>query len=340
MRPQITKHDDNTTFTVDGDFQARQYFEKYGTDLSGYAGANLSQRLSERTTATASAGFRTSRTAMRDVLHLRGDPAATNNPDLVLIDPGLIGTRLRTEIVQASAGLTYVASQRSSWTLGANYAQSWTDSATASDYRYLGGRIGYSHVLSEHTSLIASVDVGSSNYLKTNAGDGFTVSPQVGVSTRLSPTVTLSTQGGVTFASVTQPDGSKRHFTSLAGSFRLCKAGANDSYCLNASRAAQPTVFGGLRSLTRIALDYTRTLNRRDSFTVTGDYTRNDGFKGSGVPDQPNYFGGQASFNRKFNDRFYGFVTAGVEKATNSIISRPANLFGSIGVRYVFGDLR
>ena len=341
IRPHFGMQTDMASISVNGDLRADHYFSKYGTELSANLGADMSRRLSDRTTVTAAAAFRTSRSVARDQFLLRGDAAAISTaPDLIVIDPSLIGMRIRSTSIQGTVGLMHISGPRSSWSLGANYAQSWTDTASARDYRYAGGRIGYARTLSAHTKLTASVDVGASNYLGTKVGDGTSISPQVGFATQLGPKMSLSAQGGATIARVNQPAGSARTFTAFSGSFRLCKTGDKDRYCLNGSRAAVPTVLGGLRPVSRFSVDYGRTLSEKASLSFSADYNRSGNFGGAGVTRVPDYIGARGTYSRNFERRLQGFVTGGVERATKVIPRRPTNFFGSIGLRFVIGDLR
>ena len=339
--PKIAIVTATSTLALHGTARVQQYTSRYGTEVSGGAAADYVQHLSDHTTLNAAVGYHTSLSGVRDQLSLRIDPTDTTTPpDLVLIDPSLIGQRLRNQSLNASAGLSFMTSARDTLSLSSGYNQSWVKGTAGNDFRFITGQANFSHVLSAHSSVNASVSYGSSHYFNTASGDSTTISPQVGISTVLGARMMLLLQGGATFVRINQGNGTKRNVTAFSGQVNLCRHGEYDDFCLAASRAAQPTLFGGMRNLTRLSFDYSRKLSERNRLSLQADYSRGDGSYLPSSTSLASLVGGSASFSRQFNRRFSGFVTAGAQKAYDTNTQRPVNAFGRIGLRYLFGDDR
>ncbi len=341
VQPMLVTQTATSRLKIEALARNNSYIEDYGSDLAGSVAVNYQKQASERLSLRVSADFLSSRTALRDRLAQRFDPTDPNAPPQgPLADPSLIGTRLRTDTLRGGGGLTYQPSALDSVTIDASYGLSWTDDRPSSNYRYANGSITYARTLSPRTSLNATVTASTTTYPNAVTGDGYTIAPSVGLSTQLSQSYVLSVSAGATFVHTDIAGGLSENSTSFSGALSLCRERLRSKLCVAASRAVQPTLVGGLSTLTAVSLDYSVRMGAKNNLSITADYTRTDQTALIGSPDLPHYFGGDARFSREFSPRLRGFVTAGVDKAVNSAIERPADVHGGIGIQWIFGSLR
>lgn len=343
LRPSVTLAGPRSSLSFDGNIRVDRYLQDYGTDVSGVAAARYSRQFSSQTGARANLSFRSSSSVLRDQLLRRDnliDPTPPPPLDPIVPDPTLVGLRARTNVLNASAGVTHRTGMRSLWTLDGGYQQSWVRSGSGVDFNYINGQFGYSHQLSSVTSLNASVRAGSSDYAGRRTGDAVIITPQVGISTSLGPRWTVSLQGGMALARIDQDIGPKLKRTDLSGSLRLCNRGEYQVFCLSGARATQPTLDGVVRAVTSVAFDYQRQLNEHDSLGFVVQYNRTDGGREPGTSQTPHYTSAGADYSRQFDRRLQGFVSAGVDKALRSTPTRPANFRARLGIRYVIGRLQ
>lgn len=330
-----------STLTVRGDVQIDQYLKDYGSDVSASAGATYATQLSSRVSAQAQASFTSSRTLLRDYLRFTNDPALIDPPIVIGPDPSLDGTRTRKSVLDASVGLSFTPSGRDTWTVSGGFQKSWVDRPGAFDFSFVNGLIGYNRVISDRVTLNGALQVGSSNYIDRDRGDGVIISPQVGATVKLNSVLTVTAMGGMSFQKITTDPGVKQSSTQLTGTLQVCHESERQSVCLSGTRAVQPTYIGVVHSISRVMVDYSRRVSRRGdvafhaSFVTSG----NRGLENTPVASLQ-YFNAGGTYTLRVNRRLQGFVSAGADKALRSTFDRPTNYYFRAGLRFVFGSLQ
>jgi hypothetical protein len=338
IEPWLTMSDDVSSVSLHGSASLRQYAKSVnGTDVSGSAGLAATHRLSENFRLSGGFNYITSRNGINQGFRVVGPNDPEPPPTTPLPDTSLAGTRTRTQSVSANFG---VSGRLSAFdTIGADITESHSSYSLrqGQNFNYLNAGLNYARLLSERTSLTASVRYGKSDYIHTRIGDGTIVTPQVGIQTTLSPYITLTASLGASFTNTTGPTGIRRKFTSFSGEARLCRKLEWAAMCLAAARSAQPTGLGSIQAVTSATLSYDTRLSRRDNLSLNLAFNSNDErARIVTVADTSKYYSAGATWSRTLGQRLSLYVSPNYARITRT--SRSYNSFRlSAGLRYRFG---
>jgi hypothetical protein len=346
IAPFVRLEGGSSSLTLHSNLRVDQYLKEYGTDFAADVGANLEKRFSDKTSVRASGSFRSSRTTLRDILLVRDTPSVNGGltPGIVA-DPTLLGRNRRNNIWQGSLGITTQPSRRDILTADFSINQLNSASQPEQDYRYLTLQSSLSHRLSSRTSLQLSVTGGKSEYFRQRSGNGYTLTPMVGVTTRLNSSFTLTALAGTTFSSIDRGDGTKVKKTTWAVQGSLCNQNERDRFCLSGVRNVQPTAVGGVRTIVSASLDYSRKLDEKNTISTAVSYSNS----GSGVlpnsvsgnVDGPTrYIIASSTLTHRFHRRFFGFFTPSLEHVKNNNLSPRLDYQVNFGLRYIIGEIR
>ena len=305
VAPSIEIIDDRTQATISGNVGFTQYLGDLG-DLSAYRVQGLIQhRATDRLSLTARVGFDSSILGARgfndpvrvlpfapavDAVPGTGTtagtpttplPAAppllfgTNNPALGLgstivnSDLGLLGVRQRRNLANASFGLDYRVSARSSFSAEANFSKGSFPGAAiiTQGFTTYGATIEYRRAVSERTTIGVGLAVSRINYAQSPATSIY--SPRVSISQRLSGGFSLNASAGV--AIVRQANTST---TSPFVDASLCRARVRSSLCLAASYAPSTTGIGSVRNQLGVSANYSYRLAERSSLSASVGYSQ------------------------------------------------------------------
>jgi hypothetical protein len=345
--PSIFYEDDTTTFTLQGRVSVDQYFDRYGTDESVALRANGRHRLDERTSLLASSSFTSSRSVSRHVFGLgQLDPGGVGPgefPEQPIIDPTLGGLGGRTTSLRASTSLERLLSPTSSVQAGASVGLTRINQAIGEDYRDAAITLGYSKRLSERSVALVNGEVSLVDYLNQPVGDGRLVTIMAGLERRLSDSVSVSGQAGVTAVWTDLPGGDSDQRLSFAASLDLCRQNARTSLCATGSRRARPTLAGGISNVTALALSYGRSIGVRGHASLSGSYGRSTRNFAPGNPlasQGSEVLGIAASYDHELNTRMSAYIAPSFSSASNRGLARRENYQVMLGIRYRLGRVR
>ncbi|MGB5076789.1 MAG: hypothetical protein WBO17_04855, partial [Sphingorhabdus sp.] len=250
--PAVYWEDESSTVIVDGSLRLAQYTNRYGTDLGGRVGVQGNQKLDERTSMFARAGYQSTRSSIRDSFFQNTsaplDPESF--PQVALTDVTIAGSRVRVKTLDASAGVDYALSPVDQIGFSADTSYSKFGGASGTDYRTGLGRLQYGRRLSERTVFTASVEAGVADYIGQAIGDAKIISPTIGIESKLSERLRWTASVGISYASIDADNNITRNNVYLAGEFSICDAGLQSTFCGSLSRSAQPTALGGISAVT------------------------------------------------------------------------------------------
>ncbi len=348
FRPFVDLITPSSSTRITGDVSRTEYARLYDghTDFGGMLVTQA--RPSAQTTLSGNAGF-TSRVvnALNPIYSVI--LPGPENPDLpIIIDPATGGTfAQRTKMLNGGLQLHQRVSARDAITLQVNGAllrygrQNVAGTYPQSDYDMFGGGIGYQRSISANTAIGMSVNASRTKYKTGGFGTSTTVSPALTLQTKLSPTVTLSADAGVTFSDMDLAGGGSRKTTSLSGSVNVCKQrGERSTFCLSGARTVSPSGFAGMSRQTSLGASYSYALDPRSQLTVSGSYARQSSMRG--ISNTGTYDYGQATvgYSRQITRRLSAVASVGYADSFNTSIARKANFYGNVGLRYRIGDIR
>ena len=332
---------------ISGDVSRTEYSRLYDgqTDFGGFLVTQL--RAGPRTSLSGNASYSSRVVNALNPLY-NPIPPGSEDPNLpTIVDPSTGGTfARRTRMLNGGLQLVQQVSARDSLTFQANGAmmrygkQGANPLLPQSDYDMFGGGIGYQRSISATTAIGASVNASRTHYKTSGFGNTTTISPALTLQTKLSPTVTLSADAGVTFADTDLAGGSHKS-TSPSGNISICKQrGERSSFCLTGAHSVSPSGFAGMSRQTSIGASYSYALDPRSQLTASASYARQSGIKG--VSNTGTYDYGQASlgYSRQVSRRLSAVASVSYADSFNSITARKANFYGSVGLRYRIGDIR
>ncbi|QTD56249.1 hypothetical protein [Parasphingorhabdus cellanae] len=339
VAPRLRITDAATTFNLRGFARIEEYERNFRTNNSFGVNGSVEHGLSERTELRGSLGYRGSIVGVNDAFFNPPDVIDDNFLPVVADDIALNGLNQRRHTFQAGVGISHSFSELDSINadLGAT-AIRFADSVVQDEFNAFNQNIGYSRVLSDRTSVGASVGFSQVNYLGQRTGDSSIITPSVNISHQISQDFTITASAGVSFARSKNILGTTKS-SDLAASFNLCRDNENNKLCIGASRQTLPTSFDGVRSQTAFNIGYSQQLNRDDSISLNGSYSRSSNSV-LGVSNDLDYLRSSVTFNHKFRERFTGFVSFGYSDSYQDGINRKANTQVGIGIRLTFGNNR
>ncbi|SIN60470.1 hypothetical protein SAMN02745824_0672 [Parasphingorhabdus marina DSM 22363] len=340
--PRLVLTEDVTTFDLRGLARIEEFDEDLRTNTAYGLSASVAHSLSERTQLRAQAGFDGSIVGVNSGFFNPPDVINENFLPPVADDIGLNGTNQRRTSFQGGVGISHNISEVDSISLDVSAtAVRFGDSVIQDEYNFFTQNVGYSRVLSETTSIGASVGLSQVNYLNQDQGDSNIISPSITFDQQIGPDFELSGAVGVSFARVDNGPLGKTNSTDFSGSFTLCRQGQTNNFCLSGSRQTLPSAFDGVRSQTSVGLGYTQKLSRKNDLSINAGYSRssNPVLGPTQIATETlEYVRGSATFNHRFQDRITGFISVGYSDTYQRSISREANTQASIGIRVRFGN--
>lgn len=365
VEPSIVSTTERTTFRLSGAFRFDQYNNNINNNESVLLTANGSTRLDERTSLSAGARFQSSQAAslynilsgpigvgvdggigVLPTLPITGPlpgPVVGDLPLFPDVDPTIAGRRLRVTSTTFDASVQRQLSPQDGLTFGILAQDSQTDGDVGFDYRRVGLQAGYVRQLTERTAARANVNVTKYDLHNQQAGDAISITPLVGLSQRLNERLSWTGQVGIAYTRIDDALGGSDSNVGFAANFNLCNQGVRDSLCVSAARDAAPTTFRGLTTSTTLAVQYSRQLSQYDLLTGVASYRRSEQLSDA-ITQQAGtdeLVAAGLRYRRQFSDRFSGFVDASYSKVFSDIlIDNRDNIRGSIGLSYVFGEIR
>ncbi|MEP2102419.1 MAG: hypothetical protein ABJP02_13025 [Parasphingorhabdus sp.] len=339
VAPRLRITEAATTFNLRGFARIEEYERDFRTNNSFGVNGSVEHGLSERTQLRGRLGYRGSIVGVNDAFFNPPDVIDDNFLPTIADDIALNGLNQRRHSFQGGLGLSHSFSELDSISVDAGAtAIRFADSAVQDEFNSFNQNIGYSRVLSDRTSVGASLGFSQVNYLGQRTGDSSIITPSLNISHQISEDFTISASAGVSFARSKNILGTTKT-SDLAASFDICREIDNNSLCFGASRQTLPTSFDGVRSQTSFNLGYSQKLNRDDSISLNGSYSRSSNSV-VGVSEDFDYLRTSVTFNHKFRERFTGFVSFGYSDSYQDAINRKANTQVSIGIRLTFGNNR
>ena len=271
--PSLTWVTEKGSVVLSGTYDRTEYLRNYA-GVSGYGGGlDVKQKLSPTLDVFGALRY-DSRIIGQNDLSLAGAPGTLpiDNTDV-----NLIGTRQRSNTLQASAGYNWQVSPRD--TITGNAAATLTrypNRAPGSDSDNYGGTIGYQRAISEKTKVGVSGTVYHISY-DTPGLDTLVMQPNVTFSTQFSEAWSFDASLGISFTDLKQPGpGNDQRNTGWAGTADLCHRGRLNNFCFSASRQVSASGFGGTVTRDQLAFNMHQQLTERLGFNGSGSFAQSD----------------------------------------------------------------
>lgn len=339
--PRVTVEGATTTFRLRGSGRVDRYLDTYGTDTSGTLEAAYDLRFSERTVVTVSASGATTRGGVQDLFR----PGAADGDELPVepvTDVSITGARLRQYSFGGNVRIASRVSARGTVNMGAGARFSRADGIQNADFRQVTADAGYSHILDDRTSIGARLAFSDIDYSGTQVGDGDVLSPAVTATVRLSSTLSASGTLGVSVARITRtPATSRVRTTAFAAGVSLCRRRERSGLCLTGNRDIQPTVLGGVSTVTSVSVNWDLRLSPRDSISASGRYGRTDPPRLPAVQfglGKNEVIGVTGVYSRRLSERLFLTAAPGYNKANGNGQRREANYQMMLGIRLRLGS--
>jgi opacity protein-like surface antigen len=263
--------------------------------------------------------------------------------DLPAPDITAAGRRSRVTSLSSGASLDHALSARDSLSLGITAGITRSEDRLGGDYQTAGGSAFFRRMISERTGMFASLRGGLADYRNSTQGDGFFLTPMLGLDYRLSDRLSVNVSAGVSFTSVENGIGGRVRKTNVAGELALCRRETNGSICAAVSRRAQPTLYGGITTATNANVIYTRNLSDRDQLSFGGGFGRSEG----GISTRSNVAGRPrelvstfVDYRHELSDRLSGFITPRYERIFDRTAEDRHNFAIIAGITYRIGSVR
>lgn len=343
--PKVYWQDETTSVVVEASVRMTQYLRRYGNDLSGRVGATATRQLNSRTSFTATAGYLSSRSTLRDFF-LGGINAPLNPvefPDANFTDVTIAGQRQRIETLDASLGLNHVLSEDETINVFGATSYSRLGGASQPDYRTASIGAGYGRRLSERTTINAGLTGTLADYIGTRNGDARILGSKIGIDNKINERVNWTGNIGVSVASVDDTLGKAQTKTYLTGSFSICDKGVKSALCGSFSRSAEPTALGGVLAVTNVAAVFDQTLSQTTRLSLSARFGQTSQNSASApLPNARNIqiYGASGTYSRDISDRLAFVVTPSVTREVEKQFGNQTNYAVTVGVRLRLGKLR
>lgn len=353
VRPWVQRTTQTDQVELEAFVRLRAFTSEF--DLEDSYGGNLraSSRLNARTTAYGSLGVlsTTARNRLNGFDRVPGvaDPInpETPIPDFPIGDDlSLLGLPGRTTSINLLAGIDRVLDERSSAGANIAYQKVIADNGLGADYDNISLGASYSHRLTDRTSVGLNANVSRARY-DGEFPDSTTVSANASIDHQAGQYWFLAASAGLattrTDSSVFGPADAGLY---AVGSASGCYRRPDQSFCLSASRAQQPSVLGGTRAQTSIGFNMNQRLSARDRFDASANYTRSGDPQGVSLTDRSiELVSLRATLTRSFSDRLDGYIFASGSRvyddgAFANRLGNGANLSFGAGVRVRLGSIR
>ncbi|WP_380879036.1 hypothetical protein [Sphingomonas sp. DBB INV C78] len=333
IRPNLAIIDDKGRSNFGAYYRRTEYFRRYSASDAYGVSASSDRRLSEKIDVRALLAFDSSiiGTAEADG-ELGGE--IPQNPDI-----GLIGQRQRRNALDASVGMTIRPNARDAWMvdLDANKTVYPNDDIQTTDYVTYGARFGYSHALSENSSIGATLGYTKIDY------DGFgrdaqIISPQITYSTRFRGGWSLDASLGISFTETKLLIGNS-NTNAFSGTLALCKETSRTGLCIGGSQQTNASGFGDIRKETNIYGSYSYKLTERDTLSSRISYSRNSS-QDRIISVKQEYLTGTIDYARQLDEKLRLTASVSYRDAYSRSLSPDADISGRVGVAYLLGDRR
>lgn len=346
-RPAIIWEDEVATTAIQGNLQLAQYTNRYGRDLSGGVTVSSDRRIDEKTSLKLTSTFQSMRSALQggflapgqDPLNPSDDPV----PAIPPVDTTIAGLRSRTQAASASLGMIHTVNERSSINAVASFSGAFVNEGAGFDYTNLSGQFGYERRLTERMSLTAGIQASTVDYIGRSTGDSRFLTPQLGIRQQLTSQLNFVATAGISYVVTDLGAGVNSRRTSFSGSVGLCSRSTTRTACLSAGRSTQPTVLGGVSSVTSISANYDVVVSQKERVSFAARYGQTDQDVITGLPLQTRIteiVGGSATYSRQLNDRLTFSITPSYTKIYgNNQGRRDSSASIMIGLTMRFGKL-
>jgi len=338
IQPHVVVRDTLTTFRLDGEFTDTHYFSNYDDSQTYSARASVDHVLSSRASIRGSIGVGGGIVGVNQALFNPTVPEGNDLPPIV-DDVTLDGLRQRRQNYQASLGVGLQLSPYDSIDInGSASAIRFSGASSLDEYNYFSQQIGYSRRISAHTQVGVTMNVGESDYLGTPFGDGTIYSPSLTFSTTTASNFTIEAAGGVSVSKLNTGFG-RMTSTSWTASLSVCRRNEFGALCVYGTRATLPSSLNGVRSQSSLGLGYTRRIGPADDIAVNASYS-NSSEPLFSLATSADYVSSAVTWNHRFGQRLFGFVSAGYSDAFQSGFNRRGNFQANVGLRIRLGKIR
>jgi hypothetical protein len=337
VEPTFKADSATSAFRLTGRIEHREFLRRYSSTQNYGVSSELDQRIDPKLGVKVRLSFDSSILNSNEVLSLT-DTGQNLNIGLPLVpgDITLNGLRQRRLAYAGDASFTFKPNSRDEFQYGAAFALSrYPKGSAASEYDNLGFKMQYNRAVNSRFSVGAGLNVSRTQYLRNALGDSRTISPQASFAAVLNSRWKLSAAVGPSFTAFQGPTG-RLHQTGITGTANLCQSGDKSRFCLFGTRSVQPSSIGGSRPLTSVGMLYGVRLSDRNDVLATANFSRAGQAVTTGARSL-DYAQTSLTFNRRFAQRIFGYVSTGYSDSFRVLINRRANVEVSAGVRYSFG---
>ncbi|UZK67733.1 hypothetical protein [Sphingomonas sp. M1-B02] len=339
VAPRISEESEISTFRLSGIFRIEPYARRYTTDAVAGIDLDLTRKQSERFAIRAGASANTNRSSALDALFSNrslNTPGGAEAPQIN--DVTFIGQAARTTTIAVRAGATYRPGPRDMASVDISASAARFDTNNLAEYNFASQNFAYSRSVSERMWLSFMLAFSEVDYLRGEAGDGFSVTPMLGGEMQLSSGLKASLNVGLTYSRSRLPTGSMSETTAFAARGSLCNTGERTEICFNADRGVQPTALGGLRTMDNVSLSLSRQVGIKDRLRLSANYTRSGEGAGPTTIGAASFLGGTVDISRQISPRISVFGSATYADIYEDLVSRKANVQVRAGFRLRVGS--
>lgn len=349
ISPWLRMADELSYVGLRGNLQFDKYSHRSDSEASGWASLDAGKRMSPYVTIGGGLAYRRTNRILEDLLSRGADGASgigggdigggggeVELPSAPVPDVSFGGVQTRNESFEGNLSASVLTSTRGSLNLAIGGRAARYNAPNVANLNSYTASAGYGHTLSERTRLTTSVSYVRNDFLGTRVSDGSTISPQIGITQQLGPTLSVTASVGVSRSRSRRPDNTIRGFTIFAGDFELCKDTERSKYCLIASRSAESTALGGASASTRVSFNLARRVGRRDSLSADVYYVNYDSPTQAVTGRVSKFIGASGSYSHYFTERFSAVATPSLVRLNSDSGTRTSYQI-RLGLRYRFG---
>lgn len=259
--------------------------------------------------------------------------------------PNVLGFTGHNYRLNGQGGATIRTSELSTVSLTAGAQHSWFTGRSDANYTSYFGSVGYSRLVSERTSLGATVYLQRQAY--SHGGWADVVNPTLTAHTQLSETMTADAAVGVLYIEQKNAD-IRDHNVSPSFSGSLCNAGTLSRFCVRVSRDASSALDTRVANLgtratvhSTLAADYYRQLSADD--TISAQFTGTH-YTSPGSLTAPHlsttYLSAVVGYDKKVGHRLAAGITGGVRKLYQVGPDPKGDINANVYIRYRIGNVQ
>ena len=337
INPTLSRSGERSTIRLSGRAEHIEYLGEYDSLQNFGADFAASRRVSERLEIDGGLTFSSNILATNLANPFANGDVSLDAPvSPIGNDVTILGQGQRRTQYGASAGLTYVLSERDqlSWAASARADRFGTNGLI--DSNFFAQQLQYSRRLDEGLTIGAAIDASLIDFVGDGRGDARTVSPQLQVTAALTPRIELSGSAGL---AITRLDfgGLTETTTAFAGNVSLCRSGDRSNLCINGSRQVLPAAIGGALLQTAAGLSYSLRLTERDTLQLSGNYGTASQLVGSTRNDFES-INGFARYERRLDERMRLFISTGALSTSGNRATDQTNFQGLAGITITLGQ--